>query len=238
MTTKESLKVVVAVGARDDIVARASVRLAGTVEEGKMVKAANVVDAAAPLETKVLFGLAAVIAEMADAKVSGAVVIPDRYILRYLQARKLRDKHNAVDIMVLPWMKGETEKFYRGSFSALLAAMRKAENKGVFIPVSGIGETLRRVTLAGCEDIPDGTILSVEGGAFNGKAVVRNSRFYGDVSVVRKDGVVYGEIIVESLRDKARSFVEHGRTAVTAAYGMLPKTAKVAAPPVAVNGNF
>lgn len=245
-TTKKNLQVIVAVGARDNMITRASVRLEGTIEAGKVVVAKKTVDAAAPLEAKVLAGLAAVISEMADAGVSGAVVIPDRYVPRYLQARKLRDKHNAVDIMVLPWMKGEAEKFYRGSFSALLAAMRKAENKGVFIPVSGIGETLRRVTLAGCENIPDGTVLSIEGGidTASRETVVRNGRFYGDVSVVRdvdKNGaaVVYGEIIVESLRGKAKSFVEYGRTAVTAAYGQLPfpKTAAVVEP-VEVAGNF
>lgn len=241
-TTKKNLQVIVAVGARDNMVARASVRLEGTVNEGKVVVAKKTIDAAAPLETKVLSGLAAVMSEMADAGVSGAIVIPDKYIPRYLQARKLRDKHNAVDIMVLPWMKKDgAESYYCNSFSALLAALRKAENKGVFIPVSGIGETLRRVSLVGCENIPDGTVLSVKGGAVNGKAVVRNSRFYGDVSVVRdvdKNGaaVVYGEILVESLQGKAKSFVLYGRTAVTAAYGQLPfpKTAAI----VEVAGNF
>lgn len=245
-TTKKNLQVIVAVGARDNMIARASVRLEGTIEAGKVVVAKKTVDATAPLEAKVLAGLAAVISEMADVGVSGAVVIPDRYVPRYLQARKLRDKHNAVDVMVLPWMKGEAEKFYRDSFKMLLTALRKAENKDVFIPVSGIGETLRRIPLVGCENIPDGAILSVKGGidTASGETVVRNNRFHGDVSVVRdidKNGaaVVYGEILVESLQGKAKSFVLYGRTAVAAAYGQLPfpKTAAIAEP-VEVAGNF
>jgi len=246
MTTKKILKIAVAVGARDNMIARASVRLEGTIEAGKVVVAKKTVDATAPLEAKVLAGLAAVISEMADAGVSGAVVIPDRYVPRYLQARKLRDKHNAVDVMVLPWMKGEAEKFYRDSFKMLLTALRKAENKDVFIPVSGIGETLRKVSLIDCENIPDGTVLSVKGGAVNGKAVVRNSRFYGDVKVVRdvdKNGtaVVYGEILVESLQGKAKSFVLYGREAVKAAWSLLPavvSSSTAIAEPVEVAGNF
>ena len=239
------LAVVAAVVARDDVAARASVRLAGTVEEGKVVTSTMTVSADMPYEVKILTGLAALIEEMAAAGVSGAVFTAGSVLPRYFQARKLISRHNAADIMILPWMKERKEQ-YRAAFTALLAAMRRAKNRGITVIVHDTKE-LYRVRLEGAAGL-SGTTVDIRAGISEeyGIRVINNDRFFGKVrvrEVVERGGeiVTYGEIIADSLPAAAGSFLDHGRTAVKSAMSLLPSYTPAVADEttmLTVNGNF
>lgn len=240
------LMIAASVLARDNVVARASVRLEGTVDEGKVVTSVTEVDAALPYEIKVLHGLSVLVEEMAAAGVSGTVFVASRVFPRILLAFKLLDRHNAADIMILPWMKKEgLDKEYRDVFVELLAALRRARNHSVTVLVREICE-LYKVKLEGAEGFV-GASVDLRSGISEeyGIRVINNDRFAGTVVVIsreEKDNTVfYGEIVEDSLPGRARSFVEHGRKAVNSTLALLPKFVarkEQEEAAVTVNGNF
>lgn len=221
------LMVVVSVVARDSVIARASVRLAGTVDEGRVVTRTATVDAAAPWELKILSGLTTVVDEMSAAGVSGVVFIAGSVMPRFLQAKKLIDRHNAVDIMILPWMKKEgKEELYRAAFTNLLAALRRAKNRDVTVIVRDVRD-LYKVKLEGAAGLV-GTTVDIRNGISEeyGVRVIGNDRFAGKVIIrevsERGNIVSYGEIIPDSLFGNAKSFTSYGKEAVAAALNLLP----------------
>lgn len=233
------LMITVAVVARDDMVTRASVRLEGTVDAGKIVSEKMTVDAALPYEIKILTGVATVVDEMVSAGVSGAIFVSETVLPRLLQARKLLDRHNAVDIMTLPWMKKEgKEESYRATFGALLAALRRAKNHDIMIVFHSTKE-LYRVKLEGAEGL-SGTVVMLRNGISEeyGVRVIGNDRFAGTVRVSEREGKVYGEIIVDTLFGRAKSFIVYGREAVKSAMSLLPEFIAKEKPAVEIGGNF
>lgn len=240
----KTLQVVVSVVARDNVIARSSVRLEGTVDEGKVVCEAKTVEKSnLPYEVKVLRGLADIIDQMTVAGLAGTVMIASSVMPRYLQARKLVDRHNAVDIMTTAWMKKtEHVEDYRSAFKALLASMRRAKNNDILIMVRDVRE-LYRVKLEGAEGLA-GTAVDIRNGISEeyGVRVLGNDRFAGTVkvreSVENGNTVAYGEIIVDSLLGKAKSFNRYGRIAVKKAMSLLPAVVTVEKEKVTVSGNF
>ena len=225
MTEKRRLQIAAAVAAKDDTVVRASVRLGG---EGKAVIDKVTVKASAPWETKVLGMLARTIEQMANAGISGAIFIGDRAMPRYLQAVKMTDRHNGVEMMTLPWMKVNPEvlESYQRAARELLAALRRARNAGIVAIVRGMSE-LWKVKLEGESEV----LLSLEGKAVDIRAgiseefgirVTGNRRFYGRVIVKSLEGSFEGKIIDESLSGKALEFLTRARKAVHLGFDQLP----------------
>lgn len=233
------LMITVAVVARDDTVTRASVRLEGTVDAGKIVSEKMTVDAALPYEIKILTGVTTVVDEMVSAGVSGVIFVSETVLPRLLQARKLLDRHNAVDIMTLPWMKKEgKEESYRAAFGALLAALRRAKNHDIMIVFHNTKE-LYRVKLEGAEGLSGTTVMLRNGISEEyGVRVIGNDRFAGTVRVSEREGKVYGEIIVDTLFGRAKSFIVYGREAVKSAMSLLPEFVAKEKPAVEIGGNF
>lgn len=231
--------ITVAVVARDDTVTRASVRLEGTVDAGKIVSEKMTVDAALPYEIKILTGVTTVVDEMVSAGVSGAIFVSETVLPRLLQARKLLDRHNAVDIMTLPWMKKEEkEESYRAAFGALLAALRRAKNHDIMIVFHNTKE-LYRVKLEGAEGLAGTTVMLRNGISEEyGVRVIGNDRFAGTVRVSEREGKVYGEIIVDTLFGRAKSFIVYGREAVKSAMSLLPEFVAKEKSAVEIGGNF
>lgn len=236
------LMVVVTVVARDGIIGRSSVRLEGVVDAGKVVTTIAEISADLPYELKVLRGVATVVDEMAAAGVSGAVFVADGVLPRLLQARKLIDRHNSVDIMILPWMKKDgREEEYRETFTALLASLRRAKNRDITVVFHSTKE-LWKVRLEGAEGLA-GTTVDIRNGISEefGVRVVGNDRFAGKIivreSVEKGSTVAYGEIVVDSLVGRAKSFIGYGREAMAAAMALLPEFT-VRETTVEIGGNF
>lgn len=226
MAEKRRLQIAAAVVAKDDTVVRASVRLGG---EGKAVIDKVTVETSAPWETRVLGMLARTIEQMATAGISGAIFIGDRAMPRYLQAVKMIDRHNGVEMMTLPWMKVNPEvlESYRKAARELLAALRKARNVGIIAIVRGMSE-LWKVKLEGESEV----LLSLEGKAVDIRAgiseefgirVVGNKRFYGSVIVKSLKDSFEGKIVDESLSSKALEFLTRARKAVHLGFDQLPR---------------
>lgn len=240
------LMIAASVLARDNVIARASVRLEGTVDAGKVVTDKTTVDPALPYEIRVLHGLSVLIEEMAAAGVSGTVFVASRVFPRILLAFKLLDRHNAADIMILPWMKQEgLDKEYHEVFIELLAALRRAKNRKVTVLVREIYE-LYKVRLEGAEGLV-GASVDLHNGISEeyGVQVVGNDRFAGTVVVISREErgrtVLYGEIVEDSLPGRAKSFIEYGRKAVNSTLALLPKFVarkEQEEAAIAVNGNF
>ena len=220
----KTLQIVAAIVAKDEMVTRASVRLAGVVNEGKVVSDVRIVDSTLPYEVKILSGLAELVSQMTDAGINGAVFIASSVMPRYLQARKLIDRHNAVDIMTTAWMKKNQHlDAYRDTFKALLASLRTAKNKGVLVIVRDIAD-LHRVKLDGAVGL-NGLRLDIRSGINEeyGVRVIGSTRFAGSVVVRETADGVYGDIVEDSLFGKASSFVRYGDLAVRTAISLLPQ---------------
>ena len=135
------------------------------------------------------------------------------------------------------------EEIYREAFGTLLTAMRRAQNRGITVIVHDVRE-LYKVKLEGAEGLA-GITVDIRNGISEeyGVRVIGNDRFAGKVIVrdVVENGntVAYGEIVVDSLVGKAKSFIGYGRIAVKEAMALLPAwTAKEDTTKVTVNGDF
>lgn len=238
---KKKLQVVATVMARDDQVVRVSKRLEGTVDAGKVVVEKHEVIATLPYEVKVLFGLTELVEQMVKYNVNGTIFVADSVAPRIFQAKKLIGTHNAADIMITSWMKASGEKAeYYAAFSVLLTALRRARNNDVLVIVKPVSE-LWRVRLNGADGLADGTLVDIKNGISEklGVQVIGSSRFAGTVTVKRRTErngsvTVYGDIVYESLSDKAAAFAVAGRAVVAAAMSELPSSAVA----VEVAGNF
>lgn len=100
----KTLRVISAVVARDTVVVRASVRLAGVVGAGKVTIVKDETKSEYPWEVKVLSGVSKLVEDMADEGISGAVVVSNRIYPRVLQALKVVGGPKAINKMMLPWM--------------------------------------------------------------------------------------------------------------------------------------
>lgn len=236
------LMIAASVLVRDNKVVRASVRLDGTVDAGRVVTSELEVDAALPYEIRVLHGLSVLVEEMSASGVSGTVFVASNIFPRILLAFKLLDRHNAAAMMVLPWMKKEgLAEQYHEVFVELLAALRRARNRKVTVLIREVRE-LYKVRLEGAEEL-EGASVALKNGISeeHGVRVVGNDRFVGTVVVTRREErgstVFYGEIVEDSLPDRARSFIEKGRTAVKSAMALLPEFV-IKEQAVEVSGNF
>ena len=213
--------VIVSVVAKDNVVVRSSCRLWG--DDPKVVTKEVSVPDSHRYEVKVLWGVAAVIGDMIKAGVSGVIVVSDKILPRLLQAKKMTGRHNAADIMMLPWMKadGIADEYYR-VFVELLKALRKAANKDIKVRFID-SLSLFKVRVSGGAAIPDGMIVDIRQGVSDiWGCTVNNDRFFGSVKILKmNDGEVWGEIIPGSLAGGAVVFNERGRIAVSAAASTL-----------------
>lgn len=205
--------VIVAVVAKDDVVVRSSCRLWGEtpVTVTRQVKVGSV----SRYENKIALGVAAVVEGMISANLSGIIVVADKVLPRLLQAKKMTDRHNAADIMILPWMKADgVADEYRAVFEVLLRSLRRAKIRNLDIRFTG-SLSLFKVKVNGGSDIPDGMIVDIRQGMSDiWGCTVDNSKFFGSVKILKIGGAVWGEVMPGSLVGKAAVVNERGRIAV------------------------
>lgn len=226
----KTLRVISAVVARDTVVVRASVRLAGVVGAGKVTIVKDETKSEYPWEVKVLGGVSKLVEDMADEGISGAVVVSNRIYPRVLQALKVVGGPKAINKMMLPWMeKDGMGDFWKETLNNLLNSLRSAKKKGVvvnFIKVTNLYHIDILPVTDNQGKVAGGTIGTFKKGLCEELNLYApwNKLFSGSVKLYydHKDNL-YGDIIVSSLAEGAADFLNSGRAAVDAAMGELPK---------------
>lgn len=228
---ENKLAVSVVIVAKGDTVVRSSVRLDSCISSGKIVVDKTTVNAGLPYEIKILYGFVKVGRELIKAGLNAAVFLPEIVAPRVWQAQKFLGKHNAVELMTPVWMReSKFSKDYAKAIGETLAMLRSARNKGVMIISKSIAE-LRWVNLEGNAEEFLGLRIPLHEGKNDeyGIRIKGNTRFHGEVLItLRKnykgEEFVAGEIIKNSLTDKAKSFLEKTDKALGEAFNSLPKT--------------
>ena len=181
-----------------------------------------------PYEIKILSGFIKVGWELVKANLNAAIFIPETVVPRVWQAQKHLDRHNAVEILMTDWMKKmDNSKAYYDTFKEMLKMLRSAKNKGCIIIPKAISE-LRWVNLEGnAEELLGRKLLFFEGKNEDGIKVKGNSRFHGEVLVTLRENYkgeqfISGKIVINSLPEKAKNFLEKTDKAFKAAIDSLP----------------
>lgn len=228
---KKSLAVAIAIVAKGDTVVRSSIRLDSCVDSGKIVVDKITVNEGLPYEVRILGGFVKVGRELIKASLNAAVFLPEIVAPRVWQAQKFLRRHNAIELMTPVWMReSKFKEDYAKAIGETLAMLRSARNKGIIIIPKMISE-LRWVNLEGHVEELLGLRIPLHEGKNDeyGIRVKGNARFHGEVLItLRKnykgEEFVAGEIIKNSLTDKAKSFLEKTDKALGEAFNSLPKT--------------